>query len=264
MHVFDASAPVLAGHYQPAHRPLAQIEAQAAALHVGHLVLVQPSVYGSDNSLLLQALQQQPGRHRGVVVLGDEAASHHDTRPNLQTLHAAGVRGARLNCVSPVGAGRGALVAQVARLAPLLVAQGWHLQWYTTAEQLPQVADLHAGPSSSTPVCVLDHLAGLHAGLSLQHPAWAALQRLADQGAWVKLSGWYRLQAQAPYTELLPVVQRVAALFGPRLVWGSDWPHTSFAADALPPYASTWQPVLAALGAERAGQLHLAAAELYH
>jgi predicted TIM-barrel fold metal-dependent hydrolase len=98
----------------------------------------------------------------------------------------------------------------------------------------------------------------------LQHPAWAALQRLADQGAWVKLSGWYRLHAQAPYTELLPVVQRVAALFGPRLVWGSDWPHTRFAANALPPYASTWQPVLAALGDARAAQLHLAAAALYH
>lgn len=261
VHVFDAQAPAQGGHYRPAHHPLQQIEAQAAALGVGHLVLVQPSVYGSDNRLLLAALQQQPGRHRGVVVLGDDAASRSSAA--LEAMHAAGVRGTRLNCVSPVGAGRETLTSQVAGLAPLLVAQGWHLQWYAAAEQLPQLAALHAGPAASTPVCVLDHLAGLHAGLSLQHPAWAALQRLADQGAWVKLSGWYRLQAQQPYAELWPVVQRVAALLGPRLVWGSDWPHTSFATDAMPPYTSTWQPALAALGAERAGQLHEAAATLY-
>jgi predicted TIM-barrel fold metal-dependent hydrolase len=252
---------VPSGHYQPAHRPLAHIEAQAAALGVGHLVLVQPSVYGSDNSLLLQALQQQPGRHRGVVVLGDEAVDR--GLQALQAFHQAGVRGARLNCVSPVGEGGTRVADRFARLAPLLVALRWHLQWYTAAEQLPLIAALHAGPAANTPVCVLDHLAGLHAGLPLQHPAWAALQQLADHGAWVKLSGWYRLQSAEPYADLLPVVNRVAAMFGPRLVWGSDWPHTSFAADAAPGYASTWAPAVDALGAARAAQLYEAATVLY-
>ena len=83
VHVFDATAPVAAGHYRPAHRPLADIETQAATLGVQHLVLVQPSVYGTDNGLLLQALARAPGRHRGVVVLaGDEGRRHagHDAR----------------------------------------------------------------------------------------------------------------------------------------------------------------------------------------
>ncbi len=261
LHVFDATAPVRAGHYQPVHRPLAQAEAAAATLGVQHLVLVQPSVYGSDNSVLLRALQRQPGRHRGVVVLGDAPA---DLQAGaLQALHSAGVRGARLNCVSPVGEDTASLGARFARLAPPLAAQGLHLQWYARAEQLPQIAALHAGPAATTPVCVLDHLAGLRADLPAQHPAWAALQSLADSGAWVKLSGWYLLGATAPYAELLPVVGRLAALFGPRLVWGSDWPHTHFAPDAMPAYASTWAPALAALGADRADQLHQAAAMLY-
>ncbi len=268
MHVFDASVRAQAGHYQPVHRPLSQIEAQAATLGLHHLVLVQPSVYGSDNSLLLRALQVQPGRHRGVVVLGEHAAANGSAATQqalqaLQHMHSAGVRGARLNCVSPVGEGAAA-EARYARLAPLLVAQGWHLQWYAGAEQLPRIAALHtAGPAAQTPVCVLDHLAGMHAALPHQHPAWAALQALADRGAWVKLAGWYRLQAAQPYAELVPVVQRLATLFGPRLVWGSDWPHTSFAADAAPPYATTWAPVVAALGAARAVQVHEAAAVLY-
>ncbi len=261
VHVFDATLPVPAGHYQPAHHTLAQIEAQAAAFGIGHLVLVQPSVYGSDNSLLLQALQQQPGRHRGVAVLGNDVLSRRAA--TLQALDDAGVRGARLNCVSPVGEGGGDVAARFGGLAPLLVARGWHLQWYASAAQLPLIAALHAGAAAVTPTCVLDHLAGLHARLPTQHPAWTALQSLADHGAWVKLSGWYRLQATQPYAELLPVVARVAAMFGPRLVWGSDWPHTSFAPDAMPAYASNWAPAEAALGAARAAQLHEAAAVLY-
>jgi predicted TIM-barrel fold metal-dependent hydrolase len=245
VHVFDAAAPVPAGsHYRPAHRPLAHIEAQAAQLGIHHLVLVQPSVYGSDNSLLLRALATQPGRHRGVVVLG---AATPDAE--LDAMHAAGVRGVRLNCVSPVGEALG-LAQRFARLAPRLLARQWHLQWYVRPEQLAEVAALHAGPGPH-PTCVLDHLAGMHAGIGHDHPAWQALQALADQGAWVKLSGWYRLGAAEPYLALLPVMRRVAALFGERLVWGSDWPHTSFAPDRLPRYASTWEPVVAALGPTR-------------
>ena len=251
VHVFDAAAPVQAGHYRPAHQPLERIEAEAARLGVHHLVLVQPSVYGTDNQLLLQALAREPGRHRGVVVVDADI-----TESALEALHAAGVRGVRFNLVSPVGNGAQAMRA----LAPALKALGWHVQWYATAGQLAQIAELHA--ATGLP-CVLDHLAGLHAALAPDDAAWQALARLADQGAWVKLSGWYRLQAQAPYSTLLGNVRRVAALVGDRLVWGSDWPHTAFAPDALPAYASVWAPVVEALGPARAAQVIQAGAVLY-
>ena len=237
---------MLAGHYRPLSRPLHQIEAEAGRLGVRHLVLVQPSVYGTDNGLLLRALNVEPGRHRGVVVIADDT-----TDAALDAMHAAGVRGARLNRVSPVGESVD-VAARFHQLAPRLQARGWHLQWYARPDQLAQLAALHTGPG---PTCVLDHLAGLHAGVGDGHPAWDALASLAARGAWVKLSGWYRLGAAEPYEELLPIIRRVAALFGERLVWGSDWPHTSFAPDRQPRYASTWQPVVAALGAARAAAL---------
>ena len=56
VHVFDAAAPVRPGHYRPDHHPLEEIEALALAHGIGHLVLVQPSVYGSDHAVLLRAL----------------------------------------------------------------------------------------------------------------------------------------------------------------------------------------------------------------
>lgn len=251
VHVFDAAAPVQAGHYRPAHWPLERIEAEAARLGVHHLVLVQPSVYGTDNRLLLQALAREPGRHRGVVVVDADIAEG-----TLQAWHATGVRGVRFNMVSPVGNGAQAMRA----LAPVLKALGWHVQWYAAATQLPQIAELHA--ATGLP-CVLDHLAGLHAALAPDDAAWQSLACLADQGAWVKLSGWYRLQAEAPYSTLHGNLRRVAALVGERLVWGSDWPHTAFEPHAKPAYESVWTPVVDALGPARAAQVLRAGATLY-
>ncbi len=220
VHVFEASAEAREGHYQPVNRPLAEIEAVAASHGVQHLVLVQPSVYGADNSLLLRALGATPGRHRGVVVV-DEGTDDRE----LDSMHALGVRGVRLNLVSPVGEdadpGR-----RFEALLPRLRQRGWHLQWYVECEQLPRVAVLHRG---SGVTCVLDHLAGFGADTSAGDPAWNAVCDLAEQGAWLKLSGWYRLHAHEPYAELLPQVRRLVEVFGDRVVWGSDWPHTMFA-----------------------------------
>ncbi|MBC7649504.1 MAG: amidohydrolase family protein [Vitreoscilla sp.] len=234
VHVFDGSAKVVPGHYTPQHRPLSAIELLAQRHGFGHLVLVQPSVYGTDNTVLLDALRMQPGRHRGVAVV-DVSISDAE----LTSMHSLGVRGVRFNLVSPAGNHQNP-TEDFAKLAPRLRALGWHVQWYARADDLPAIAALH----QSFPVpAVLDHLAGLNAHLAADHAAWYALHKLAALGAWVKLSGWYRLQADAPYIALDGNIARVAKLFASRIVWGSDWPHTSFAADALPTYASTLAPV---------------------
>ena len=40
----------------------------------------------------------------------------------------------------------------------------------------------------------------------------------AGQGAWVKLSGWYRLQADTPYTALDRNIARLANLFAGHMI----------------------------------------------
>jgi len=251
VHVFEAEAPVQPGHYRPVHRPLADIEALAQAHGVGHLVLVQPSVYGTDNRVLTRSLAQAAGRHRGVVVVPPSV-----TEKELQHMHAVGVRGVRFNLVSPVGNAAGDLPG----LAPRLKALGWHVQWYAQPQDLPTIEGLHR--QTGLP-CVLDHLAGLNPGVPDDAPAWEALARLAGQGAWIKLSGWYRLQAQAPYEALVPHIRRVAALFAQRMVWGSDWPHTFFPPGEVPPYTATQHPVAAALGEDALARIRLAGGTLY-
>lgn len=273
LHVFDQGVPVQPGHYQPAHRPLEMIEQQALSLlGVNHLVLVQPSVYGQDHSVLLQALHQGQGRHRGVVVPGPWL--EHQSERELDGLHALGIRGVRLNCVSPQGEGTdpAEIGARVRALMPRLRARRWHLQWYTTPGLLPQIARWHEG---SGVIAVLDHLAGLTATQTPedlspragheQHAqaAWNALTQLTAQHAWIKLSGWYRLQSRAPYGDLYPLIVAVSGLFQDRLLWGSDWPHTYFRPEAQPDLLSTWQPVVGALGEGAARRILTGAHRLY-
>ena len=260
VHVFDGQAATAPGHYRPVHRPLADIEALAARHGLAHLVLVQPSVYGTDNTVLLDALGSSPGRHRGVVVTH---ASVSDAA--LQAMHALGVRGVRFNLVSPVGSGDGEdTVATFHALVPRLSALGWHVQWYAHPQHLPLIADLHGAREARGVPAVLDHLAGMHAELRADDAAWGALAELVQLGAWVKLSGWYRLKASAPYEALDPTIRQVAALFDAHMVWGSDWPHTAFAPDAIPAYESTLEPVARALSAWQQGNVwSLSPAKLY-
>jgi predicted TIM-barrel fold metal-dependent hydrolase len=246
VHVFDASQASHGGHYRPVNRPLAQIEAVARTRGVERLVLVQPSVYGTDNSLLLRALAIEPGRHRGVVVVDDDIADG-----ELDAMHARGVRGVRFNLVSPVGESVPP-ARRLAALAPRLRQRGWHVQWYARAAELPSIAELHR---DSGLTCVLDHLAGFGAQVAIDDPAWQAAEALAAQGAWLKLSGWYRLDAQAPYADLVHRIRRLATVFGARMVWGSDWPHTMFAPDDMPSYHSTWLPVVESIGHDAAEAL---------
>jgi predicted TIM-barrel fold metal-dependent hydrolase len=258
VHVFEAAASLSGdtpGHYTPKHRPIERIEALAASHGFGHLVLVQPSVYGADNSLMLSALEQGRGRHRGVVVV-DTAISDAE----LQRWHALGVRGIRCNLVSPVGNQHTDWEIWVPRLREL----GWHVQWYAHGDQLHEIAQWQQ--CYSLP-CVLDHVAGMHTRFAQDARAWQSLRELAELGAWIKLSGWYRLGLSSPFGapyDLAPLkLNEIHTLFKDRCLWGSDWPHTSFASEQMPMYEDVWQPLQTALGGEAASELSTHAMQLY-
>jgi predicted TIM-barrel fold metal-dependent hydrolase len=246
-HIFDGRPVLRVGHYEPPLRDLASLEQEARALDVGHAVLVQPSVYGTDNGLLLAALRDSGGAHRGIVVVDDTVSDG-----AMHGMQAMGVRGVRFNLVSPAGNDSEALE----RLAPRLRDHGWHVQWYATPGSLQMIAELHERLGLR---CVLDHVGGFTRSLAGDAALWKRLRHLADMGAWIKLSGWYRLGASAPYESLDAMIARVAALFGAHCVWGSDWPHTHFLElgnrEPMPSYVDAWRPVLRALGNEHAQRI---------
>ena len=240
VHVFDGGQAPVPGHYAPPLRTLSTLEEAAAEIAVSRFVLVQPSVYGTDNRLLLEALRAGKGWHRGVVVVD---ASIDDRA--LRQMDDLGVRGVRFNLVSPVGNSQEAL----SHLAPRLRELRWHVQWYARTSQLAPVAAFHERHEL---IGVLDHLAGVTHSFAADSTAWEELRRIAGRGGWLKLSGWYRLDSIAPYADLHDTIRRAAALFDDRCVWGSDWPHTHFletgSKQPTPSYGETWLPVPRALG----------------
>lgn len=232
VHVFDASKPVESGHYQPANWTLSDLSALGAPFGIDRFVLVQPSVYGSDNSIMLDALRQTSDKHRGIAVIDSST-----TYEQLIEMNSLGVRGIRFNLVSPVGNDASLIDA----VAPWLHELGWHIQWYAKAAQLPQILQIHA--EHQLP-CVLDHMGGITVDMALDDPAWEVMRQLAAMGAWVKLSGWYRLgDDSCDFAPSKANISKMMALFGTRAIWGSDSPNTSFDRADMPSYAALIQAV---------------------
>jgi predicted TIM-barrel fold metal-dependent hydrolase len=175
-------------------------------------VLTAPSFYGTDNSLLLEALHAAHGRLRGTVILDPEA------EPLLDGLDRAGVAGVRLNWIRrtdlPDAGSPG-----YQRLFAAVRERSWHIELYLEGSKIPQVLP-HLLRSRAR--ITLDHFGGADAPGGIASPGFGAtLDAVRDGNTWVKLSAPYRLGGADPR----PFVDALLDAAGPhRLVWASDWP----------------------------------------
>ena len=199
-------------------------------------VLVQASGHGFDNRAMLAALGQLGERGRGVAVLPP-----HTSSSEMQRLHAAGVRGVRLNLVT-LASRHGADRAQAARdYERLLAPLGWHLQVFADAATLQS---LEVALRRCRVNVVIDHMGLPDAAAGIQQPGFQALLRLMKQEhVWTKLAGADRITRKSGrLRDAIPFMRALAEVAPERLVWGSDWPHIGFHAgkqirgDALLPY----------------------------
>ncbi|MCW5575186.1 MAG: amidohydrolase family protein [Burkholderiales bacterium] len=179
-------------------------------------VLVQPSIYGTDNRCMIDALRSEPQALRGIAVVEAGITDH-----ELEDLHAAGVRGVRINLASET---EGLTLADGERLAPRLKELGWHLQFYL---DLPKMPEAEARLAKLPITIVIDHFARCPAAEGADAPAFRALQRLVGRdNCWAKIMGPYFISKNAPlYPEVTPLARALVAAAPDRIVWGSDWPH---------------------------------------
>ena len=207
--------------YTPDDAPFDAYLAHLDRLGFDRGVLVQPSAYGLDNRAMLDALAREPQRLRGVAVGAGLGSA------TLKQWHAAGVRALRANEFRRDGKPyyqNGVRLADIEPLYAQLADLGWHLQLWSDARDLPEMAPALA--RVPVPV-VIDHMGRMEHHHGTRHPGFQALLRGVGEGRfWAKLSGTSRLGATPPdYIEAKPVHDALIAANPANLVWGTDWPH---------------------------------------
>ncbi|WP_440638712.1 amidohydrolase family protein [Bradyrhizobium sp. PUT101] len=212
--------PFFAGRvYTPEPASPEEMAALHKALHIERVVIVTPSVYGTDNSSTLFGMKARGATARGVAVIDDKT-----TEAELDTMQAEGFRGIRINLatgsMNDPNVGRARFTTAVERVK----ARGWHVQLYTTLAMISAIRDLVL--ASPVPA-VFDHFGGLEAPLGLEQPGFSDLIALVESGkAYVKVSGAYRSSKLAPdYQDMVPYARALIAANADRIVWGTDWPH---------------------------------------
>ncbi len=204
--------------YTPPEAIEPQYRALLARLGLAHGVLVHPSAYGKDHSLLLHALAENPAL-RGVVV------AQADSAMDFRDLHARGVRGARFSHRSGTGANfaGSASLDDLRALAPAMADAGVHAELWTDCQVLPDIAaEIQALP---VPV-VIDHMGGFDVDAGIDDPGFRALLGLLESGkVWVKLCAYRNLLKTTDREAGRPFQQKMIEANPDRLVWGSDWPH---------------------------------------
>ena len=223
MHIFDprfAASP----HWkrQPPDAPVAAYRQLQQRLGTQRTVVVTPSTYGTDNACTLDALDQLGDGARGVAVVAQDVGD-----AELDRLRARRVRGLRVNFVTPQSWGETTpqMLATLARKAARLPL--WHIQVFMHPEQIVALESVLA----ALPVpLVIDHLGRIDPDGGPSADGYGALRRLLDGGnTWVKLSGAYMRSTAPAYADTLVLAQALVRAAPERLVWGSDWPHTTAA-----------------------------------
>jgi len=206
VHVFGPAArfPFAPGRtYTPPDASIEELLALQARLGFERVVIVQPSVYGTDNSCTLDALQRLGPRARGVAVV--------DEKSDFAELQRLGVRGVRVNLQT--GGVQDPAVAQrlLEEADARVAARGWHVQTFTKMALIRKLdLDAFAAP------LVFDHF-----GLPRDQDDCDYLIHLLETGkVYVKLSGPHRLTMDPG-----PLVRALVAANPGRCLWGSDWPH---------------------------------------
>jgi len=209
--------------FKPVIATNAQFQNMSKALHIERAVLVQPTVYGTDNRLLVRMLEENPD-YRGIAVIDQNTP-----RAELQRLDRAGCRGIRMSGMPPGPAAHDYL----RDMAKMAADVGWHIQIYAGPGTLMKVAETLA--SLPTDV-VLDHFAGLVPMHAHDCPERRVLAALLETGrTWVKISGAYRSSKSGPpYEDTIPLARWLIQKAPDRIVWGSDWPHPHLNGGAMP------------------------------
>lgn len=223
VHVFEPGYPLSPGRgYNPPYSTLEDLRHLHATLAIERVVFTQPSVYGTDNSAILNAMAalnaERPNRARCVVALGMDI-----TEKELAALDASGVRGVRLNTDNK--GGMPVKMSEIPELAARIRPFGWHLEFLFPGKDIVELMPVFA--ALELPMSIA-HFAYQPASAGVGAAGFRALIELVRRGnTWIKISGANRVSATdlPPYDDVKPMAHALIEAAPERIMWGTDWPH---------------------------------------
>lgn len=209
--------------YTPPPATLEAYKAMHRRLGIERAVIVQPSVYGTDNTVTIDAIRAYGPTCRGIVVIEPDCP-----RADIEVMDRVGVRGARINMLFQGGI----LIEDLDSLAARIAEVGWHLQLLIDG---PMLAEFEQRLARLPVPIVVDHMGHVQTRDGIEQAGFKALRRLVSKGrTWVKLSGNYRMSRQRPdFEDVVPFARALIRDGAERMVWGTDWPHPALS-DFMP------------------------------
>jgi predicted TIM-barrel fold metal-dependent hydrolase len=217
--------------YTPPDAPVERLIALLDHLGFTNGLVVQGNAHVYDNRVVLDALERFPQRLRGVAIT--------DTRVTPETLrdwHKLGMRGLRFHLMAQKpGYVRGVGLDVFEVFRKTMAELGWVMQIFCDWQVMGDMAPTLRAIARDMPV-IVDHYMMMPAACGVGDPNFQALLRLVGEGAaHVKVSAPYRVSTQFPdYADARALHEALVAANPERLMWGTDWPHPSIAADVMP------------------------------
>jgi 2-pyrone-4,6-dicarboxylate lactonase len=208
--------------YNPPDSTLADLKHLHATLGVERVVFTQPSIYGTDNSAILDGAAklnaETPNRARCVLAITMDISDD-----ELAALDKRGARGVRLNTDNKGGMPIG--FDQIGELEARIRPFGWHIEWLFPGKDIVELMPVFT--KIKVPMSI-GHFAYQPATAGVAAPGFKALIELMRRGnTWMKISGANRVSASdlPPYDDVKPMARALIEAAPERIMWGTDWPH---------------------------------------
>jgi D-galactarolactone isomerase len=222
LHIIDARFPPAVPHAQALQGATADdYRLLQRRIGTSRAVIVQPKYFGTDNRCTVDAVKKLGLINaRGIAVVRPEVS-----KEELKRLDADGICGLRFSVWNTTDT-----VTTIDMIEPLcrrIHDLGWHVQLHMSGDQIAEQAAL-----LDRIICpiVIDHMGRMSPEQGPRHPAFGVICRLIEKGrTWVKLSGAYLNTVVGPpaYQDAMAVARAFSKAAPERIVWGSDWPHTT-------------------------------------
>jgi predicted TIM-barrel fold metal-dependent hydrolase len=230
IHVFDPEKFPYATprSYTPKEAPV--VDYPVALTGCTGLVVVHASMQGSSPAALVDTLNRQssmPGfQLRGLATIDVDSI----TDAELDALHAAGVRGARMHEMAwGHGEQKGGeqITKKIKVLASRLARLGWVIGVFCPLPAWAAMADMIRGLDPRVKI-VADHFGSTFPGDEKTEDFQTLLSLIREKRLFVKVSGFERLYHGNPAgIDSLETTAKAVIETGPdQIMFGTDWPHT--------------------------------------